>query len=41
VVLKLIAVSLVWNFPVGPAEQARLRAEIDARLEDENGRDAH
>ncbi len=32
VVLKLIAVMLVWNFPVGPAEQARLRAQIDAQI---------
>ncbi|WP_165498342.1 MFS transporter [Siculibacillus lacustris] len=46
VVLKLIAVTLVWNFPVGPAEQARLRAEIEANLADErrrngNGNGAH
>lgn len=32
VVLKLIAVFLVWNFPVGAEEQAKLRAEIDAQI---------
>ena len=37
VVLMLFAVLLVWNFPVGPAEQARLRAEIDA-MSNGNGR---
>ncbi len=31
VVLKLIAVRLVWNFPIGAEEQARLRAQIEAR----------
>jgi Na+/melibiose symporter-like transporter len=41
VVLKLIAVSLVWNFPVGPAEQARLRAQIDARQEEERRRNGN
>ena len=30
ILLKLAAVRLVWNFPIGPAEQARLRAEIEA-----------
>lgn len=35
ILLKLAAVRLVWNFPIGAAEQARLRAEIDARLRDE------
>jgi Na+/melibiose symporter-like transporter len=31
VVLKLIAVRLVWNFPIDADEQARLRAQIEAR----------
>lgn len=31
VVLKLIAVTLVWNFPIGATEQARLRVEIEAQ----------
>lgn len=31
ILLKLAAVRLVWNFPIGPSEQARLRAEIEAR----------
>lgn len=35
IVLKLAAVRLVWNFPIGPNEQARLRAEIEAKLRDE------
>jgi Na+/melibiose symporter-like transporter len=30
ILLKLAAVRLVWNFPIGPVEQARLRAEIEA-----------
>lgn len=30
ILLKLAAVRLVWNFPIGPAEQAQLRAQIDA-----------
>jgi len=38
VLLKLIAVMLVWNFPVGPAEQARLRAQIEAQIASGNGR---
>ncbi len=39
ILLKLAAVRLVWNFPIGAAEQARLRAEIEARLlrEEQNG----
>lgn len=37
VVFKLIAVMLVWNFPVGPAEQARLRAQIEAQMANGNG----
>jgi Na+/melibiose symporter-like transporter len=32
ILLKLAAVRLVWNFPIGAEEQARLRAEIEARL---------
>jgi GPH family glycoside/pentoside/hexuronide:cation symporter len=32
VVLKLIAVMLMWNFPIGAQEQAKLRAEIEAHL---------
>lgn len=35
ILLKLAAVRLVWNFPIGAEEQARLRAEIEARLIDE------
>lgn len=37
--LKLAAVKLVWNFPIGPAEQAKLRAQIEAhrRAEREEG----
>ena len=31
VVLKLIAVTLVWNFPIGAEERAKLRAEIEAQ----------
>jgi Na+/melibiose symporter-like transporter len=30
--LKLGAVRLVWNFPIGANEQAKLRAEIEAKL---------
>ncbi len=37
VLLKAIAVMLVWNFPVGPAEQARLRAQIEAQMANGNG----
>lgn len=39
IVLKLAAVRLVWNFPIGPAEQAKLRAQIEAhrRAETEEG----
>ncbi|WP_333822625.1 MFS transporter [Pinisolibacter sp.] len=44
IVLKLIAVRLVWNFPIGPAEQAQLRAQIEAHRraerEEEEGRPA-
>lgn len=32
VVLKLIAVVLMWNFPIGAQEQAKLRAEIEAHM---------
>ena len=39
VVLKLIAVTLVWNFPIGAEEQARLRAQIEAR--DREEREGH
>ncbi|MEJ1158730.1 MFS transporter [Prosthecomicrobium sp. N25] len=35
VVLKLIAVALMWNFPIGAQEQARLRAEIEAHLKEQ------
>ncbi len=35
VLLKLIAVSLVWNFPIGANEQARLREEIEEHLRKE------
>lgn len=35
ILLKLAAVRLVWNFPIGAAEQARLRAEIEAREAEE------
>lgn len=38
VVLKLVAVRLIWNFPVGPVEQARLRAQIEAMERNGNGR---
>jgi Na+/melibiose symporter-like transporter len=31
VALKLIAVALMWNFPLGAVEQARLRSTIEAR----------
>jgi Na+/melibiose symporter-like transporter len=30
--LKLAAIRLVWNFPIGADEQAKLRAEIEAQL---------
>lgn len=30
VVLKLAAIALMWNFPLGPAEHAALRQEIEA-----------
>jgi Na+/melibiose symporter-like transporter len=30
-VLKLLAISLVWNFPIGANEQEKLRREIDAK----------
>ena len=32
IVLKLAATRLVWNFPIGAAEQEKLRAEIEAKL---------
>lgn len=32
VVLKVIAVMLMWNFPIGAQEQAKLRAEIEAHM---------
>ena len=35
ILLKLAAVRLVWNFPIGAEEQARLRAEIEARQREE------
>lgn len=35
VLLKLIAVALMWNFPIGAQEQARLRAEIEAHLREQ------
>ncbi len=31
VVLKLVAVTLVWNFPIDAAEQSRIRLALDAR----------
>jgi glycoside/pentoside/hexuronide:cation symporter, GPH family len=31
VVLKIIAIGLMWNFPLGEAEQADLRKQIEAR----------
>jgi Na+/melibiose symporter-like transporter len=40
-VLKLIAVALVWNFPIGAQEQERLRREIEAKQSAENGNGAH
>lgn len=36
ILLKLAAVRLVWNFPIGAEEQAKLRAEIERRMR-ENG----
>jgi Na+/melibiose symporter-like transporter len=30
-VLKLVAIALMWRFPLGEAEQRRLRADIEAR----------
>ena len=32
VVLKVIAITLMWNFPLGQAEQMDLRKQIEARL---------
>ncbi|MCE1235684.1 MAG: MFS transporter [Hyphomicrobiales bacterium] len=37
IILKLAAVRLVWNFPIGAEEQARLRAEIEAKLREQEG----
>ena len=37
VVLKLIAVALMWNFPIDAKEQARLRREIEEHLKAEGG----
>jgi Na+/melibiose symporter-like transporter len=37
VLLKLIAVRLVWNFPIGAQEQERLRREIEAQMANGNG----
>jgi len=31
VVIKLVAVYLVWNFPIGAAEQAEIRENLDRR----------
>jgi Na+/melibiose symporter-like transporter len=39
--LKLIAVGLVWNFPIGAQEQERLRREIEAKQAADNGNGAH
>jgi GPH family glycoside/pentoside/hexuronide:cation symporter len=33
ILLKMSAVGLVWNFPIGADEQAKLRAKIEERLE--------
>ncbi len=40
VVLKLIAVWLMWGFPIDAREQARLRAEIEEHLAQENAKAA-
>ncbi|MDR3496170.1 MAG: MFS transporter [Ancalomicrobiaceae bacterium] len=40
ILLKFAAIRLVWNFPIGADEQARLRAVIEAQLQrDEDDKD--